>query len=174
MKFLIACFWDSIQLKLYIVLLKLVSIWLKISFYICEDSFGDRIAALYHNHYFTVYQKVASQCTSDINWLLLLSTSIYFPCFAIAYFSTYLNFLHVCFCFSFLFQGLFFLKKKNKIQQAVSYALLHLCLDMMGFDIYTKKSHGSHLGAMYFLGITPVLQGLGPSNNHHFNHQFKP
>ena len=34
---------------------------------ICEDSFGDRIAALYHNHYFTVYQKVASQCTSDIN-----------------------------------------------------------------------------------------------------------
>ena len=39
---------------------------------------------------------------------------------------------------------------------------------------FTQKSHGFHLGAMYFLGITPVLQGLGPSNNHHFNHQFKP
>jgi hypothetical protein len=89
--------------------------------------------------------------------------------------SKVLNFMQPRFrFFSFLFQGLFFLKKKNKIQQAVSYALLHLCLDLMEFDIYTKKSHGSHLGAMYFLGITPVLQGLGPSNNHHFNHQFKP
>jgi hypothetical protein len=63
---------------------------------IYNDSFKHRIAALYHNHYFTVNQKVTSQCTSDINWLLLLSTSnsIYFPCFAIAYLdSTYLNFL---------------------------------------------------------------------------------
>ena len=25
---------------------------------------------------------------------------------------------------------------------------------------FTQKSHGFHLGAMYFLGITPVLQGL--------------
>ena len=29
----------------------------------------------------------------------------------------------------------------------------------MEVDIY-KKSHGSHLGAMHFLDITPVLQGL--------------
>ena len=38
MKFLSACFWDSILLKFYIVLLKLVSIWLEISFYIWYQS----------------------------------------------------------------------------------------------------------------------------------------
>ena len=38
MKFLIACFWDSILFKFYIVLLKLVSIWLEITFYIWYQS----------------------------------------------------------------------------------------------------------------------------------------
>ena len=59
-----------------------------ISIYV--DSFGDRITAVYHNHYLTVNQKVTSQCTSDINWLLLLyastSVSIFLVCYCILFY----------------------------------------------------------------------------------------
>ena len=33
----------------------------------CNDIFGDRIVAEYHNNYMTVNQKAAYQITSDIN-----------------------------------------------------------------------------------------------------------
>ena len=32
--------------------------------------FGLKIAAEYHNHYLTMYQKAATQYTSDIDWKL--------------------------------------------------------------------------------------------------------
>ena len=89
MKFLFAYFWDIIIQYHTIILLRLVLIWSKILVHIWYQSimigFGLRIAAEYHNHYLTIYQKAATQYSSDIDWKLSKKKRkkerISFPCF---------------------------------------------------------------------------------------------
>ena len=86
MKFLVAHFLDTIIQHHSIILLRLVLIWSKILLHIWYQSimiiFGLRITAEYHNHYLTMYQKAATQYTSDIDWKLSKKErKNLFPCF---------------------------------------------------------------------------------------------